>query len=87
MECGDGCAEWAHGNTFTLGALSHPKGLVPRSCSAVTEKLNFAFAYWEDLSQPCICYSIKIKHFPDYVSLLPLLSVSNESNVFSEFET
>lgn len=32
---------------------------MPRHCSAVTEKLNFVCAYWEDLSQPCICYCIK----------------------------
>lgn len=61
MECRDECADWGHGNTFSLGALSHPRGLVPRNCSAATEKLNFACAYWEDLSQLCICYCIKTK--------------------------
>lgn len=39
------CKVWCHGNTLILGALSHPRRLVPRKCSAATEKLNFACAY------------------------------------------
>lgn len=39
------------------GALSHPAGLEPRSCSAANGKLNSACAYWEALSQPRHCCS------------------------------
>lgn len=73
------------GSTLSLGALSHPRRLVPRSCSAATEKLNFA--HWEYLSQPWFCYCVQKKkkkkeNCPDYMALLPLLSTSNESDVF-----
>jgi len=57
--------EWGHGNVLSIDALSHPTRLVPRSCSAATEKLNFACAYWEDLSQPWFCCVEKKKReFP-----------------------
>lgn len=75
--------ERGQGNRLSLGALSHPRRLVPRSCSAATGKLNSACAYWEALSQPCFCYCVrKNEHCPDYVALPPLLSTSNESDVF-----
>lgn len=56
---------------------------MPRHCSAVTEKLNFACAYWEDLSQPCICYCIKkIKIISQFMCHYCLYCLCQMSSVF-----
>lgn len=58
-ESRDGCGERGAWEYAQPGALSHPRRLVPRSCSAATEKLNFA--HWEYLSQPWFCYCVQKK--------------------------